>query len=229
MRRSRAHVPPPTRRQSVPFHCIPVLKSPVPTDDEEGVIVRRIPSAGILPYAIDPGDGQPRYLIGRERQHPGWVESGRWADFGGRREPSDVSIGETAAREAWEETMGMVHPKELFLERIEHIDKDEDDSVHAFDIGIGQQPTYYRIILMRVPYQDYNVWFQRARLFCAQHNIRFTNVEKDALAWVRASTLIAAAEACLRSRDSGHKYQLRINFARAVCALEQVVSLRTFH
>lgn len=220
-RRSQTHLPSCARRAQVPYECEEV--SLVQTEQSE---VRRIPAAGVLPYAVHPRDGRPRFLIGRERQHAGWVESGRWADFGGRREKQDTSVAETAAREAWEETMGMVHPREVFLRRM--TEPEQDDNVRAFDIKTGRVPTYYRLVLMQVPYQDYNTWFQRARSFITDHHVQFAHAEKDELAWVSADTLLASAIACIRGRDSTHQHRLRVNFARAVCALHAVRPLHEF-
>ena len=63
-------------------------------------------SAGILFYSVDPG-GDTQFYLGRERMCP-WKTALTWADFGGRAEREDDGEHEvTAAREAYEESLGV--------------------------------------------------------------------------------------------------------------------------
>lgn len=67
------------------------------------------PYAGVLPWARVPDTGEVVILLGQERFEPGWRDGGRWSDFGGGTEPAvDRDRIEAAAREAYEETMGML-------------------------------------------------------------------------------------------------------------------------
>ena len=61
--------------------------------------------AGILPTAIH--KGKRYYLIGRESKFP---ESGLYADFGGHKDKGE-SILNTAIREGFEETIGIIGDK----------------------------------------------------------------------------------------------------------------------
>lgn len=65
--------------------------------------------AALVCYMVDPVWKKLYFLVGREKHTPGWPEgSDRWSNFGGRavgqREDPEI----TAAREFFEETMGMV-------------------------------------------------------------------------------------------------------------------------
>lgn len=70
------------------------------------------PYAGVLPLAFRPTDegvGETVALLGRERYERGWRDALRWSDFGGGTEPDvDSDEIEAAAREFYEETMGML-------------------------------------------------------------------------------------------------------------------------
>lgn len=68
-------------------------------------------AAGILPYHIG-ATGEVRVLLGKER------ESQRWCDFGGRRDDVDAHRAETAAREAWEESRGVLGTTPSLLKRL---------------------------------------------------------------------------------------------------------------
>ena len=60
---------------------------------------------GILPVAIYRGDIY--FLFGRESRHIDHKASGLWSDFGGAPEKKENRM-ETAAREGWEETEGVL-------------------------------------------------------------------------------------------------------------------------
>lgn len=62
--------------------------------------------AGILPVATDI-NGNIHFLLGKERYIHHWKGSMRWSGFEGGRKPHE-SIEETAAREFFEESMGVV-------------------------------------------------------------------------------------------------------------------------
>ena len=67
-----------------------------------------ITAAGVLPYARDPKTNNVFFLLCRERYSPGWADSGKWSDFGGHREsPHETSL-QIAAREFYEESLGIL-------------------------------------------------------------------------------------------------------------------------
>ena len=70
---------------------------------------------GILPIAFK--NGKIFFLFGRETLDI-WKDSGLWSDFGGGREKNE-SIKQTAIREGWEETDGVLGNKSIIKELIE--------------------------------------------------------------------------------------------------------------
>ena len=74
--------------------------------------------AGISPYAFDE-DGRQLFLVGREKPSKKAHISNKWSDFGGKPEESDISEAHSAAREGYEETMGMLGNFDDILELIE--------------------------------------------------------------------------------------------------------------
>ena len=64
--------------------------------------------AGILPTAMH--NGKRYYLIGRESKKIKFPERGLYADFGGRKDKGE-SILNTAIREGFEETIGIIGNK----------------------------------------------------------------------------------------------------------------------
>ena len=73
--------------------------------------------AGILPYAIQ--NGQLYVLLGRERVEDNQKhgQSGLWSDFGGKKIPGEETI-ETAAREAFEESDGLLGSKVQIIDTL---------------------------------------------------------------------------------------------------------------
>ena len=65
-------------------------------------------AAGILPYTLV--NGKVYFLLGKD------IRDGAWSDFGGKSEPDDVHVVDTACREFFEETCGiLIDPKALRL------------------------------------------------------------------------------------------------------------------
>lgn len=73
--------------------------------------------AGIIPVSFV--DGRWFFLLGLEHQADEWGSSEKWSDFGGGAEPRDGSPLETASREAYEETMGLLGSKEEIMKALE--------------------------------------------------------------------------------------------------------------
>lgn len=100
--------------------------------------------AGVLPITPD----HQRVLIGREPVIKDWVASGHWADFGGGTEPGDEDLAHTAAREAYEESMGFLGTIDEIRQRIATSTIDVSDVVAE-----GHPNLYYRTYLVIYEYQ----------------------------------------------------------------------------
>ena len=44
---------------------------------------RKLAGASVLPYSCDPSHNNIYFLLGAEKRLPRWVDSNKWADFGG--------------------------------------------------------------------------------------------------------------------------------------------------
>jgi 8-oxo-dGTP pyrophosphatase MutT (NUDIX family) len=81
--------------------------------------------SGIIPVTYV--NGKWYFLLGLEHVAIGWGGSEKWTDFGGGVEPIDKSPKETAAREGYEETMGILGTYEEIMASLEmspvHINK----------------------------------------------------------------------------------------------------------
>ena len=97
--------------------------------------------AGVLPYSFD-HDGHLVYLLGREKPSKKPTDNNRWSDFGGSPEPEDLDSVYSAAREAYEESMG-------FLGTVEDIKRlIEINKTHVFnERGVV-------VFLVHVPYDS---------------------------------------------------------------------------
>lgn len=74
-----------------------------------------IKCAGVLPYTYHPETKQLLFMLGQEDKSPGWVDSEKWSDFVGAPNKGENSHEEIAAREWWEETMGIYGTKVDYL------------------------------------------------------------------------------------------------------------------
>ena len=74
--------------------------------------------AGVIPYAIAP-DGRIYFLLARECFVPDWKSSSRWSAFEGARAQTE-RVTETASREFFEESMGLIYNREEIPDRLEH-------------------------------------------------------------------------------------------------------------
>lgn len=73
--------------------------------------------AGILPVAFH--EGKVYFLFGRETIYMQSKDMGKWSDFGGMKEKNE-SAKETAIREGWEETSGILGDIEKIRYLVEH-------------------------------------------------------------------------------------------------------------
>lgn len=65
-----------------------------------------VSSAGAIIYMVNPNN-VPHVVLGREQFVSNWRSSLKWSDFCGRRDPGDADAIKTAAREFFEETIGI--------------------------------------------------------------------------------------------------------------------------
>lgn len=102
-----------------------------------------IMAAGVLFFSQRPGNdgGDTLYLLGREQFYPHWPDSDKWADFGGGVDVADEDVESTAAREAWEESMGTIHTYEVLLSRLRNGEAsavyDIQARISLFDCGLN--------------------------------------------------------------------------------------------
>lgn len=80
---------------------------------------RRLAGASVLPYCCDPSHNNIYFLLGAEKRLPKWVDSNKWADFGGSPKQNEDDAA-CAGREFHEETVACVKWNE----------KEGDNKVH---------------------------------------------------------------------------------------------------
>lgn len=75
----------------------------------------KLDGAGVLPVAVY--NGEPHFLMSKEKYTMGWKDSNKYADFGGRRD-SGESIRRCAARECYEESMGFMGSEDEIFKKL---------------------------------------------------------------------------------------------------------------
>lgn len=78
--------------------------------------MKKFKYAGVIPYALT--DQGYMFLLGREKYVSGWSGSNKWSEFGGKLDPRDENVYATAAREAYEESMGFLGTREELYARL---------------------------------------------------------------------------------------------------------------
>ncbi|AGO85784.1 hypothetical protein psal_cds_1378 [Pandoravirus salinus] len=206
------------------------------------------PYAGVLPWArLPPSHGADRdgddgnhsaavVLLGQERYEPGWRDGGRWSDFGGGVEPAaDRDEVAAAAREAYEETMGMLGSRD-------DIETALRDAAADGRLVEARSPKGAVVFLWEVPYdpmlptQFARVYAyaqeaaaaatgdRRARREGAGFDAPKGYYEKINVAWVPVPVLVDAIEAALPAAEARAQGRtpsadpgiLRDDFARTV-------------
>lgn len=197
----------------------------------------RMQAAGILPYTkLD--DGSVRFLIGMEQYGS---DAERYADFGGKRERTDIDIVYTAARECYQETMGVIHQFDHLEQRLRN-----GDAVWCADMQMGPNNVCYRMYVLKIKLEDYNRWFQIIRVYLRTMGVQMRTAEKRSMMWVTPAELIEASKisdwgaGSDRVRTSkyahtppgfrgktriGRRILLRPNFARSVIDFSRRVDL----
>lgn len=183
------------------------------------VSMPKIMAAGVLFYSQvqvsndSESQSEVHFLLGKEPFHPQWPDSEKWADCGGGVDAKDDDIMETAAREAWEETMGCVQYYEVLLNRLRN-----GEAQAVFDIQTAKGVGAYRIYLLRVQFADYNTMLNRFRAYLRRHRVQIMDSEKTALQWVSSQEVKEIAQAC----EEGKNTLLRPNFAKSILAMSRL-------
>lgn len=124
--------------------------------------------AGVLPYCIK--NNEVYFLLSKEGYGS---DKNTWCDFGGARDPGESAV-QTAAREAWEESRGIMGNQK------------------QIEMAISSAPSIgsrsYRMFLMQVdnPSSITNSGFVKKKF--SNH----CQMEKTAVAWVKASEVFKA-------------------------------------
>ena len=163
---------------------------------------RRAPLfVGVVPFSFAQ-DGTALLLLGREEFGR---EAGKWSGFAGRPEAVDASIEEAAAREAAEESCGLLGTREELKELLEHV---------ALPVHVRSGVHF----LLPIPYSEFiRVSFNGVRtlLRAATSTTYAPSLEKNAVAWFSRDFIQAHPE-CLRA---GMRADIDILFRVAVTGI----------
>lgn len=154
---------------------------------------RTIHAAGVLPFAIaavgeDKAD-RIMLLLGRERERRHFEHGGLWADFGGGIKSGAIET--TAAREFYEETMGVIETS-----RASTLQSLRGGAVVAVD-SFFEDTKSYRTYVKRVPMRPYPLYFKQRmktpwcdminvapQLFKTNGRLKRDATEKSELRWI---------------------------------------------
>ena len=133
-------------------------------------------AAGVLFYS-NSIDGTPYFLLGKDFEN-------RWSNFGGRCELSDKFDSEiTAAREAWEETLGAVYDYETLKNNI------KNKSIKCITSRTPSGNPYYMFIL-KIPFSNaYRDRFSFTKKFISNISIDKKFLEINDIKWVSIDTI----------------------------------------
>lgn len=149
-------------------------------------------SAGILPYSINDENGEVYFLLGKEKKNK-YV----WCDFGGKYSPEDKSYLFTAAREACEETMGLLGrtdedltedliSKENLMISINYIEGLLLRKKGVYHHLIGN---HYHQYICHIPWINDEL-LNEALVLNRKKDYKLRHVEKQQYKWVRGSELL---------------------------------------
>lgn len=184
-------------------------------------------AAGVLFYSIY--NGHPTFLLGKEKEKTRRKDSNKWADFGGKVEEKDANISQTAAREAYEETMGVVMSQEDLLNLLEN-----NMATLCIDIRLGLKNIFYRMYLVRISFQDYGTQMQKLDCFLNHFNIQIMVAEKSELRWFSYEELLFLSKNCSKQQQQHYNnnnnidrsaFRLRPNFARSFEVISSLIDL----
>lgn len=145
----------------------------------------KIEGAGILPYVIDRNQGKrPKiyFLLGRDNQ--GEIKN-LWSDFGGRKEETDKSFEETAAREGSDELLGVLSKEEL-LEKIKTAKRIGNTFIINIESLIGQPAGQHER-------EQFVKKLKNSRKALLKDKKKYKEqLEKDKFAWWKGKELVRA-------------------------------------
>ena len=148
--------------------------------------------AGVLPYCYQ--DGQLYFLLSKEGYG---FSANTWCDFGGSKDGAEMAF-QTAARECWEESRGILGTESAIAEQI------------SSKQPIGKT---YALFFLKVPDPSSitNEAFLKRRFFS------FCRMEKTAIAWVKAKAVYEAAfNKAPLTLPNGNQITLRPFFGRVL-------------
>ena len=131
--------------------------------------------AGILPFQIN--ENNLYFLLGQDKD-------GSWSDFGGRVDFRDKNIKETAVREFYEETIGVV----LDIDTITSMLNSNKHYVLVESKTLNGSPYY--MYLVRVPYNHYRNEFKKFYKFLKHINTYDKYMEKIDIRWYSKDSLL---------------------------------------
>ena len=133
-------------------------------------------AAGILPFATY--RGEVMFLVGRDAQ------DGTWSDFGGKCETRDNSPLDTAQREFYEETCGVVMELKTLKMRMNCT-----DTYHMLQSSTQSRHPYY-MHLLEIPFDPgLRTQFRRTVSFLRFSKLPKALVEKGDVQWVTLTQL----------------------------------------
>lgn len=133
-------------------------------------------AAGILFYSKSI-DGTPYFLLGRNLEN-------KWEGFGGGCEVSDKQDTETtAAREAWEETLGCIGD----IDYLKSLIKNKNTKVINSKTVSGKQ---YSLYIVKIPFNvNYREKFISTKKFISKIEIDKKFLEINDIRWVSIDTI----------------------------------------
>lgn len=180
-----------------------------------------IKAAGVLPYSKD-ATGKTWFLLGRERPNENWgIDSSSWSEFGGSMDKNETPE-EGAAREFFEETMGVVfgHKKWMGNELKEGRYLLVMDSRTPSGKG-------YRSFVKYIPFIDYPAKFAQYKTiskknpelfqsivpFCFQQDGRLlpSCAEKTCMSWFSVDQLRKAVDKYKKAKSDPNLLNVNLN------------------
>ena len=133
-------------------------------------------ASGILFYSKSL-DNTPFFLLGKDCEN-------KWSNFGGRGEISDKFDSEiTAAREAWEETLGSVYD----IEVLKHLLKSKNNKIVISKTPSGHP---YYMYLLKIPYSfSHRDRFLNTKKFLSNMKTDSKFLEMTDIKWVSLDTI----------------------------------------
>ena len=124
-------------------------------------------SAGVLLYSYNP-DGKLTFLLGKDYRH-------RYSDFGGRSDANDHTQIDTAAREFYEESCGVI--KDVWIVRNTLVNA---PIIHS----LSYMGNPYYMYMIHIPYSDeYVKSFDTIRRFIHLKKVEKKFKEKISMRW----------------------------------------------